>query len=319
MSINKIIVDTTTGAQAATSINEVIDIVESTEGGSTTEVLTKTGNGDYEWGWAPALEGATGPQGPQGDTGATGQTGATGADNVNGWESGSGNDSLMSPAALTTQFDVPNAPGIRSIAIGGSSLANGTDSIAIGAITRTDFADSLAMMISARTFGQRSIAIGNNTINDGTNSTSIGYRARAIGNGGINIGGGTFAITYAVTDGIAIGNEARQVGDAVGHVCLGAFSEVHEPYGIALGDSSKVDSDSNEGIAIGYEATSSASKAVAIGSGVTASVADYTTTKNLQLTNYAALDFADDTAAANGGVPLGGIYHTAGSLKIRIV
>jgi uncharacterized delta-60 repeat protein len=30
-------------------------------------------------------------------------------------------------------------------------------------------------------------------------------------------------------------------------------------------------------------------------------------------------DFADDSAAASGGVPLGGLYHTSGSVKIRLV
>jgi len=40
--------------------------------------------------------------------------------------------------------------------------------------------------------------------------------------------------------------------------------------------------------------------------------------QNLVLTNYAGLDFADDTAAAAGGVVLGQIYHTSGALKIRV-
>jgi hypothetical protein len=30
-------------------------------------------------------------------------------------------------------------------------------------------------------------------------------------------------------------------------------------------------------------------------------------------------DFADDSAAASGGVPLGGLYHTSGTIKIRLV
>ena len=30
-------------------------------------------------------------------------------------------------------------------------------------------------------------------------------------------------------------------------------------------------------------------------------------------------DFADDTAAAAGGVEIGGLYHTAGVVKIRLV
>lgn len=32
----------------------------------------------------------------------------------------------------------------------------------------------------------------------------------------------------------------------------------------------------------------------------------------------ASFDFADDAAAATGGVPLGGLYHTSGSIKIRL-
>lgn len=32
-----------------------------------------------------------------------------------------------------------------------------------------------------------------------------------------------------------------------------------------------------------------------------------------------SLNFANDTAAAAGGVPLGGLYHTSGSIKIRLV
>jgi len=32
-----------------------------------------------------------------------------------------------------------------------------------------------------------------------------------------------------------------------------------------------------------------------------------------------ALDYADDAAAALGGVPVGGIYHNSGSIRIRLV
>ena len=30
-------------------------------------------------------------------------------------------------------------------------------------------------------------------------------------------------------------------------------------------------------------------------------------------------NFADDTAAATGGVPVGGLYHNAGQVRIRVV
>ena len=36
------------------------------------------------------------------------------------------------------------------------------------------------------------------------------------------------------------------------------------------------------------------------------------------LNDYSNLNFADDAAAATGGVPLGGVYHTSGALKVRI-
>ena len=39
---------------------------------------------------------------------------------------------------------------------------------------------------------------------------------------------------------------------------------------------------------------------------------------NVILTNYNSRNFADDAAAAAGGVPLGGIYHNAGILRVRI-
>ena len=36
------------------------------------------------------------------------------------------------------------------------------------------------------------------------------------------------------------------------------------------------------------------------------------------LNDYSNLNFANDSAAATGGVPLGGLYHNAGDLKVRI-
>lgn len=42
------------------------------------------------------------------------------------------------------------------------------------------------------------------------------------------------------------------------------------------------------------------------------------TTGTLIIAGYSVLDFASDASAATGGVPLGGVYHNAGDLKIRI-
>ena len=59
---------------------------------------------------------------------------------------------------------------------------------------------------------------------------------------------------------------------------------------------------------------------VMIGTSGRTATTDYATfVENLVVFNYAALDFADDTAAAAGGVVLGQVYHNLGALRIRIV
>jgi hypothetical protein len=40
---------------------------------------------------------------------------------------------------------------------------------------------------------------------------------------------------------------------------------------------------------------------------------------NVQSDVVLAHDYADDAAAALGGVPIGGFYHASGTLKIRTV
>jgi len=79
----------------------------------------------------------------------------------------------------------------------------------------------------------------------------------------------------------------------------------------------------NNAIAIGGSAVANAAGAIALGASVTAATQDYTTTKYLQLLNVSSsmglYGYADDTTAAGAGVPLGGIYHLSGSLKIRMV
>lgn len=54
-------------------------------------------------------------------------------------------------------------------------------------------------------------------------------------------------------------------------------------------------------------------------SGRTSTMSSATFVENLVVFNYSNLDYADDTAAAAGGVVLGQVYHNAGALRIRIV
>ena len=54
-------------------------------------------------------------------------------------------------------------------------------------------------------------------------------------------------------------------------------------------------------------------------SGRTATISGATFVENLVIFNYSNLNYADDTAAAAGGVVLGQVYHNAGALRVRIV
>ena len=91
---------------------------------------------------------------------------------------------------------------------------------------------------------------------------------------------------------------------------------------IAIG--ARADATATGAIAIGSDTSSSvapkatAVNAVALGNNIIANTADTVSITLLQIMNYATMSFADDAAAATGGIPLGGVYHTSGALKIRI-
>ena len=54
------------------------------------------------------------------------------------------------------------------------------------------------------------------------------------------------------------------------------------------------------------------------GSGLSSNTDDEVQVPNLTIANYASLNYADDAAAAAAGLPLGAVYHTSGTLKVRI-
>ena len=149
--------------------------------------------------------------------------------------------------------------------------------------------------------------------------------------GQIAIGNGATTGAF-ITNAIAIGNNASAGGGtAVGNgsqcftagrsAAYGAGAKSLSNESVAIGGDAVVASNSTGGIAIGDSATvaTSSPNAVAIGNDVTASTDNTVTIKRLQMLDYATLDYADDAAAATGGIPLGGVYHTDGALKIRIV
>ena len=302
--------------------------------------------------------GATGPQGPAG-SGSIGATGATGAGGgTPGLIQGATGalDAMQSAAFLTPNVGSADAQGSYAVALGAGAVAR-QSSVCIG-LTASTYSPATAgiALLDGAVFGSRGIAIGYNAaftqgINAGFNSTAenygvaigpvtyalgdsvaIGRQARTINGSDRQIAIGYYPVAGAYGS-IAIGSQATtgslsDYGTAIG---FGASTGVSGSQGFAAGYLAFVGAQSavavgpgssataSNAVALGNNAIASADSAVAIGNGVTASTIGWTTTKNFQVTNYAALNFANDAAAAAGGVPLGGLYHNAGAAQIRIV
>ena len=143
------------------------------------------------------------------------------------------------------------------------------------------------------------VAIGTDALSEATNSIAIGKGAWGQSGDEIAIGTSSHA---RLGDGIAIGRSSY--AGNTGNIAIGKLANCDYQYtGV---------------IALGTDTVCGANGAIAIGASVTAATVDTVTIKKLQMLDYATINFADDTAAATGGIPLGGVYHTSGALKIRI-
>jgi hypothetical protein len=245
-------------------------------------------------------------------TSASFATTASHALNV-GLVSGGGVSSIKSADFLTATASV--ASNDTSIAIGSNARAVAIDALALGRNSNAAVLNSTAIGVGATVNGVNGVAIGRATVNgvngyalgdgstaNGTNTVAIGIAAFAGGDESVSIG---TSHPSSGNNSIAIGRRGSCTGDSA--ISIGSFTAVN-------GDNA---------IAIGASAQATTGSAVALGASVIANVPSYTTTRFLQLLNVSssmgAFGFVDDTAAASGGVPLGGIYHLSGSLKIRMV
>ena len=196
--------------------------------------------------------------------------------------------------------------GLRGIRIGEGQVSRAQNSVVIGPFCNDGSAsnsNSVAIGTSNTSFSDNDFMMGENINSFGSKNVNLGYRGNTFGAESVGIGSTTYGAVKAGAYGIAIGSGAGVSADTItGSISIGYTAQCSAA----------------NSVTIGYGSQATAAGAVALGDGVTAATADYTTTQNLQLTNYASLDFADDSAAATGGVPLGGIYHTSGALKIRI-
>ncbi len=227
---------------------------------------------------------------------------------------GLGNGTTCADEGIAFGDNVDIASGAtRSIGIGNAILIGGgvTDAIAIGTQTQVTSQDAVSIGRDA-TSGEKAVSVGRDADGTALVAVAVGYNAKATFEGAVALGGNTQAINDAT---VAIG--ANAYSPTANSTAVGANSYAEAANTVAIGTSA--DAAGAGSTALGQGAVASATNAVALGSGVTAATADYTTTRRLQLLDYASLNYADDTAAAAGGVPLGGIYHNNGALRIRIV
>ena len=134
-----------------------------------------------------------------------------------------------------------------------------------------------------------------------------GYANRIEGNGTDTSGAHAFPIILGSKQSKIFGEESDDTGTTGATIINSFSSSIKDSY-----------------LSAHFETESSTingrTRAVMIGtSGRTATTDNATFVENLVVFNYANLNFADDTAAAAGGVVLGQVYHNAGALRVRIV
>lgn len=218
----------------------------------------------------------------------------------------------------------------NNIAIGNAAEAYASNNgIAIGGGTRALYSGIAIGAGHNEVGGQRHIMVGasvtqpasDDVIHIGNNvysvysfsSTLVGNNTGKLDTGGYSLGLGATAKPHGA-ESIAIGRGTDGFGSkhiSIGLNAKGGTQSTAIGYGATASNTNCM--------AIGTFAISDALGSVAIGRELTASTVDTTTTRKLQLIDTVVMDYADDAAAATGGVPIGGIYHTSGVLKIRLV
>lgn len=192
-------------------------------------------------------------------------------------------DMSISDSASTTK----GATGESSFAIGSNATASGVHSIAMGQ--------------NASALGSRSIALYGYASE--TNSTSIGTGAT---------GGATGSRSFAAA--------GSAWADGLDSVSIGYFSQATESNTTALGREAKARA--ANATAIGVGSFSEYADSTAIG-GATTTAANQIALGDAHTILIAALatstSYADDAAAAAGGVLVGELYRDGSVVKIRVV
>jgi len=169
------------------------------------------------------------------------------------------------------------ADGDGACALGILNIASSESSVAVGAVVNTTGVHAIGIGRDVNSTGLRSVAIAPNTTVSRENSCAVGGNAHSVSNGKRQ------SIFGGVSNTISSSNDDNTILGGNGNTIGG---------------------------------TTSGSTLVGC-IGKTATRNDAAFVENLVIFNYANLDYANDAAAAAGGVVLGQVYHNNGALRIR--
>lgn len=210
------------------------------------------------------------------------------------------------------------------ISLGRNTVGTGQYAVAIGQDAHATASQCVAISYNTKSQGSFSTVIGTgNRVTGGQNNSIIGGGNNLIPDGQGNTAVGSFNLSFPAgqNDNVAVGRINNFGANTSNSVAIGLISQVDSNSGdsVAIGRDAVVTSGSPNSVSVGAYSRVTAANATAIGANAIAANSGWTATPQLEITNYASLNFADDATAAANGIPLGGIYHNAGALRIRIV
>ena len=196
-----------------------------------------------------------------------------------------------------------HAEGLATIAFGDESHAEGLTTIAFGGSSHAEGEGTIAIGHSSHAEGQYTVAKGYGSHAEGNSTEARGFSSHAEGESTIAIGDHSHAeghYTIASTDYQTVVGVANITSSVFGAFIIGNGT----PFSYSYLQSNLLHAGGNT-----VEITGSLD--------VTGSLISRNTTILTQVSE--SLNFTNDTAAAAGGVPLGGLYRNGNSIQIRIV
>lgn len=192
-----------------------------------------------------------------------------------------------------------HSEGYLTQAQGIYSHAEGASTISSGNLSHAEGYETTAEGTSTHSEGAFTTAFGTGSHSEGQSTQSIGTYSHAEGNSTISNG------VFSHSEGLStVSNGDYSHTEGLGTVANGTGQHVSGTYNVTGNTTSLFvigcgSDDTNRADAFKVEPVSG-------------------TISTIVLPQVISLDYSDDTSAQSAGVPIGGIYHTSGVLKIRL-